>query len=56
MSPLHDFINDVEVSIIDAVDGLDSEDSARLYAEILDMEQRLGALFDALAVLAAARS
>ena len=55
MSPLEEFIDEVEVSITDAVDALDDEESARLYAEVLDVEQRLGALRDALAVLADAR-
>jgi hypothetical protein len=55
MSPLEQFIDEVEVSITDAVDGMDDEETARLYAEILDVEQRLEALQDALAVLAAAR-
>ena len=53
MSPLEQFIDDVEVSITDTVDSLDDEESARLYAEILDVEQRLEALQDALTVLAA---
>jgi hypothetical protein len=53
MSPLEEFIDDVEVSITDAVDSLDDEESARLYAEVLDVEQRLDALRDALTVLAA---
>ena len=55
MSPLEKFINEVEVSITDTVDSLDDEESARLYAEILDVEQRLEALQDALTVLATAR-
>ncbi|HKY78002.1 MAG TPA: hypothetical protein VJS45_17845 [Acidimicrobiia bacterium] len=55
MSPIEQFIEEVEVSISDAVDALDDEESARLYAEVLDVEQRLEALRDALDVLAAAR-
>ena len=55
MSPLEQFIDEVEVSITDTVDGLDDEESARLYADVLDVEQRLEALRDALDVLAAAR-
>jgi hypothetical protein len=47
---------EVEVSITDAADSLDEEETARLYAELLDIEQRLEALSDALAVLAAPRS
>ena len=52
MSPLEQFIDEVEISITDAVESLDDEESARLYAEILDVEQRLDALRDALTVLA----
>lgn len=53
MSPLEQFIDEVEVSITDAVESLGQEESARLYAEVLNMEQRLDALRDALTVLAA---
>jgi hypothetical protein len=56
MSPLENFIDEVEVSITDAVDAMDDHESARLYAEVLDVEQRLEALRDALTVLATARS
>jgi hypothetical protein len=55
MSPLEQFIDEVEVSITDTVDALDDEETVRLYAEVLDVEQRLDALRDALTVLAAAR-
>lgn len=55
MPPIEEFIDEVEVSITDAVDALDDEESARLYAEVLDVEKRLEALRDALDVLAAAR-
>ena len=55
MSPLEEFIDEVEISITDTVDSLDDEESARLYAEVLDVEQRLEALRDALDVLAAPR-
>jgi hypothetical protein len=55
MSPLEELIDDVEVSISDSIDSLGDDESARLYAEILDVEQRLGALSDALTLLAAAR-
>jgi hypothetical protein len=55
MSPIEEFIDDVEVSITDTVDSLDDEETAKLYAEVLDVEQRLEALRDALTVLAAAR-
>jgi hypothetical protein len=54
MSPFEEFIDEVEISITDAVDSLNSDDAAKLYAEILDAEQRLDALRDALVVLAAA--
>jgi hypothetical protein len=56
MSPLEQFIDEVEVSISDAVDALDPEATARLYAEVLDLEQRLDALSDVLTVLASSRS
>lgn len=55
MSPLEQFIDEVEVSITDAVDEMDDQETARLYAEVLDVEQRLEAMRDALTVLAAAR-
>jgi hypothetical protein len=55
MSPFEQFIDDVEVSIVDSVDSLSDEDAARLYAEVLDVEQRLDALRDALGLLAAGR-
>jgi hypothetical protein len=49
---IEEFIGEVEVSITDAVDSLGTTESARLYAEILDVEQRLEALRDVLTVLA----
>lgn len=55
MSPFERFIDEVEISITDAVDSLDERESARLYAEVLDLEQRLGTLRDALTVLASSR-
>ena len=55
MAEFEELIDDVEVSITDAVDSLDEEESAQLYAEVLDLEQRLDALRDALAVLATSR-
>jgi hypothetical protein len=55
MPPIQEFIDEVEVSITDAVDALDDAESARLYSEVLDVEQRLEALRDALDVLAGAR-
>jgi hypothetical protein len=56
MSPFEELIDLVEVSIIDSVDSLDDVDAARLYAEVLDAEQRLDALRDALTLMAAART
>lgn len=56
MSPLEQFIDEVEVSITDAVESLDAEGSARLYADVLDLEQRLEALRDVLSVLASSPS
>ncbi|MDQ1500379.1 MAG: hypothetical protein QOD57_1322 [Actinomycetota bacterium] len=56
MSPFEHFIDEVEVSIIDSVDSLNDDDAARLYAEVLDAEQRLDALRDALSLLATART
>jgi hypothetical protein len=55
MSPIEEFIDEVEVSITDAVDEMDDAESARLYAEVLDIEQRLEAMREALTVLAVAR-
>ncbi|MDQ1489076.1 MAG: hypothetical protein QOJ23_1590 [Actinomycetota bacterium] len=56
MSPFEHFIDEVEVSIIDSVDSLNNDDAALLYAEVLDAEQRLDALRDALSLLATART
>ena len=56
MSPFEEFVGEVEVSITDVVDSLDEQETARLYAEVLNMEQRLEALSDALSVLATQRS
>jgi hypothetical protein len=55
MSPFEEFIDEVEVSIVDSVDSLNADDAARLYADVLNAEQRLDALCDALNLLAAAR-
>ena len=54
-SPFDEFVDEIEISITDSVDSLSADDAARLYAEILDAEQRLDALRDALTLLAAAR-
>jgi hypothetical protein len=56
MSPLEEFIAEVEVTITDSVDAMDDDEAALLYAGILDAEQRLDALRDALTLLAAARA
>src|SRR5581483_10758482 len=56
MSPFETFIGEVEISITDSVDSLDDEAAARLYAEVLDVEQHLDALRDALALLATRHS
>ena len=55
MTPMEQLIDDVEISITDAVDSLDEQQSAQLYAEVLDLEQRLDALRDVLNVLATSR-
>jgi len=52
-SPFDDFVDEIEICITDSVESLSPDDAAKLYAEILDAEQRLDALRDALAVLAA---
>jgi hypothetical protein len=51
MGELEQFINEVEVSIVDRVDSLDGNEAALLYAGVLDAEQRLDALRDALTLL-----
>jgi hypothetical protein len=53
--PFDEFVDDIEISISDALDSLSRDDVAKLYAEILDAEQRLDALRDALTVLASDR-
>jgi hypothetical protein len=55
MSPFEEFIAEVEVTITDSVDSLDDDEAALLYAGVLDAEQRLDALRDALALLVAAQ-
>jgi hypothetical protein len=56
MSELEQFINNIEVSIVDRVDSLDGDEAAVLYAGVLDAEQRLDALRDALTLLASSRT
>jgi hypothetical protein len=53
MTDLEQFISEVEVSIVDKVDSLADDEAALLYAGVIDAEQRLGALRDALALLGA---
>lgn len=56
MSPFEEFVDEVEVSIIDTVDSLSTDNAAKLYAEVLDAEQRLDAIRDVLSLLASARA
>ena len=49
---LRDLIADVEVSIVDAVDRLNQAEMGLLYVGVLDMEQRIHALHDALVLVA----
>jgi hypothetical protein len=49
---LRDLIADLEVSIVDAVDRLNQAEMGLLYVGVLDMEQRVHALHDALALVA----
>ena len=49
---LQDLIADVEVSIIDAVDRLSQAERGLLYVGVLEMEQRVRVLHDALALVA----
>jgi hypothetical protein len=56
MTQFEEFIDEVEVSIVDSVDSLNDAAAARLYVEVLDAEQRLDALHDALNLLATARA
>ena len=55
MAQFEEFIDEVVVSVTDAVDSLDERQTAQLYAEVLDLEHRLDALRDALAVVATSR-
>ncbi|HVW33203.1 MAG TPA: hypothetical protein VHL53_11740 [Acidimicrobiia bacterium] len=55
MAELETFIDEVEIVITDSLDSLSEADTARLYADILDVEQRLNALQDALFLLADSR-
>ena len=54
-SPFEAFVDEVEISITDSVGSLSAGDAVRLYAEVLDAEQRLQTLLDALALLETAQ-
>jgi hypothetical protein len=56
MDQFEQFINEVEVSIVDSVDNLSDTTVNLLYAGVLDAEQRLDALRDALSLLVAAEA
>jgi hypothetical protein len=49
---LHDLIGELEISIVDTVDRLNDAELNLLYVEVLDVEQRLATLHDALALVA----
>ncbi|MGH8991061.1 MAG: hypothetical protein ACRDYV_06330 [Acidimicrobiia bacterium] len=49
---LQELINDLEISIIDTVEQIDEAELALLYVGVLDLEQRMAALHDALAMVA----
>lgn len=53
MTDLEHLISEVEVSIVDKLDSLGDDEAALLYAGVLDAEQRLDALRDALGLLGA---
>jgi len=48
---LSHLIVEVEISIVDTVDRLNDAETNLLYAEVLDVEQRLAALHDVLALV-----
>lgn len=54
MSELEQFIREIEVSIVDSVGSLGGQEAAVLYAGVLEFEQRLDALRDALTLIEAA--
>jgi len=49
---MQDLIADLEVSIVDTVDRLNQAEMDLLYVGVLDLEQRIAALHDALALVA----
>lgn len=49
---LRDLIADLEVSVVEAVDRLNEAEMGLMYVGVLDMEQRIHALHDALVLVA----
>lgn len=54
MSELERFINEVEASMADSVNCLSDREAAVFYSGVLEFEQRLDALLDALTLIEAA--
>lgn len=51
-SELQDLIADLEVSIVDTVERINEAELNLLYVGVLDLEQRIATLYDALAMVA----
>ena len=51
-SELQDLIADLEVSIVDTVERMNDAELNLLYVAVLDLEQRVETLYDALAMVA----
>ena len=51
-SELQDLMDDLEVSIVDTINRLEQAEMDLLYVGVLDLEQRIEALHDALAFVA----
>jgi hypothetical protein len=51
-SELHDLMADLEVSLVETVARVEQTEMDLLYVEVLDLEQRIEALHDALACVA----
>jgi hypothetical protein len=51
-SELQDLIADLEVSIVDTVERINDAELNLLYVAVLDLEQRVETLYDALAMVA----
>ena len=49
---LQELINDLEVSIVDTVQRIDEAELNLMYVAVLDLEQRVNTLYDALAMVA----